>query len=168
MTLFLGTHQNRLDAKGRVSIPASFRLCLKEKQKNNDITLILRPSSSLPCIEGWPVSVFNECTASLIRNQDSTGGIFSRKQNDIATILYAQAWSVDPDREGRILLPDFLKAHANLENQASFLGLGTLFQIWEPVAAQNHYKMICQNTDLALLTDDSQPLSSRYPLMPKD
>lgn len=130
MSLFLGTHQNRLDVKGRVSVPASFRSALRKEQSKENHSLIFRPSHKMPCIEVWPLSIFSELTNSL----DSLN-LFSEEHDDIATTLYAEAWPIDPDREGRILLPDILKEHANLTDSVTFMGLGTIFQIWEPIAA---------------------------------
>ncbi len=57
MALFIGTHQNKLDAKGRVSIPAQFRSVLKKMSHAGEAALshrwCLRPSHQNPCIEGW-------------------------------------------------------------------------------------------------------------------
>lgn len=148
MNLFLGSHQNRLDAKGRVSVPANFRLALRKlSTSENNGTLILRPSHTLPCVEGWPVSLFEKLT-TVVDNID----IFSAMHNEIATLLYAQAWPVDLDREGRILLPDILKEHATLTNVTTFMGLGTIFQIWEPKAAKKHYEKIIQHTKMTVLS----------------
>ena len=129
MTHFLGTHQNRLDAKGRVSIPAPFRTALK----NGDgvAHLVLRPSHQHPCIEGWPPEVFAELAAPLQKLD-----LFSEAQDDLAAALYAEAWPVEADREGRIVLPDFLKDHAGLTEGVAFMGLGRTFQMWEPAAAE--------------------------------
>src|SRR5215469_5490513 len=57
MALFIGTHQNKLDAKGRVSIPAQFRSALKKMSHAGEgaavATVYLRPSHQNACIEGW-------------------------------------------------------------------------------------------------------------------
>lgn len=160
MNLFLGSHQNRLDAKGRVSIPASFRLSLrKEKTNKEDLSFILRPSHTLPCIEGWPLKVFDKLTSVL-----DDVNILSQQHNELATLIYAQAWPIEIDREGRIILPDPLKHHANLTDKVTFVGLGTIFQIWEPVAAQNYYESIMQQTKMTILPNASkattEPLES--------
>ncbi|EHD14172.1 cell division protein MraZ [Commensalibacter intestini A911] len=135
MSLFLGTHQNRLDVKGRVSVPANFRSALRKEQSKESHSLIFRPSHKMPCIEAWPLSIFSELTNSLDNLE-----LFSEEHDDIATTLYAEAWPIDPDREGRILLPDILKEHANLTDAVTFMGLGTIFQIWEPSAAAERCK----------------------------
>ena len=67
MTHFLGTHQNRLDAKGRVSVPAPFRAALRRRWRHrngNGTHLVLRPSHQHPCIEAWPAAEFRGAVAS--------------------------------------------------------------------------------------------------------
>ncbi len=135
--MFLGTHQNRLDAKGRVSIPAGYRTILRAQQAGaeaadtgGDTLLVLRQSPKHACIEAWPMPVFR----ALAPNLDNLA-MFSDDQEDMALSLYGDAWPLDPDKEGRITLPETLSAHASLTDSVTFMGLGRHFQIWEPAAA---------------------------------
>ncbi len=139
MTQFLGTHQNRLDAKGRVSIPAAFRAALRANGETNGngncngngtTQLVLRPSHKHPCIEAWPTAEFQALAAPLDRLD-----LFSEEHDDLASALYADAYPVESDKEGRIVVPDALIAHAGLGEAVVFMGLGRIFQIWEPDAA---------------------------------
>ena len=132
MSHFLGTHQNRLDAKGRVSVPAPFRTALRSGgEGESPVTLILRPSHKHPCIEGWPTARFEALAAGLNKlNQ------FSDAHEDMAASLYADAYPVEADKEGRIVLGDELVEHAGLTSQVTFMGLGDIFQIWDPSAAK--------------------------------
>lgn len=131
MSHFLGTHQNRLDAKGRVSVPAPFRAHLRSGSENGVASLILRPSHKHPCIEAWPEAVFQTLAAPLDRLE-----MFSEDQDDLITTLYADATRVEADKEGRIVLPESLAQHAGLAENVVFMGLGRTFQIWEPAAAE--------------------------------
>lgn len=131
MTTFMGTHLNKLDAKGRVSVPAPFRTALRAGSEDGAATLVLRPSHKHPCIEAWPTAVFQALEIPLDRLD-----LFSEAHDDLAASLYADAWPVEADREGRIVLPESLVAHAGLGEQVAFLGLGRTFQIWEPAAAE--------------------------------
>jgi MraZ protein len=130
MTQFLGTHTNRLDAKGRVSIPAPFRSALK-LDNGSAISLVLRPSHKHSCIEGWPAPVFH-ALATPLESLD----LFSEEHDDMASALYADAYPVEADKEGRIVLPETLTAHAGLTDTVVFMGLGRIFQIWEPAGAE--------------------------------
>ncbi len=131
MSHFLGTHQNRLDAKGRVSIPAAFRAHLRGEADGGPASAILRPSHKHPCIEAWPEAAFQRLAAPLDRLD-----MFSEDQDDLLMTLYADATRVEADKEGRIVLPESLVQHAGLAENVVFMGLGRTFQIWEPAAAE--------------------------------
>lgn len=136
MTQFWGTHQNRLDAKGRVSVPAPFRAALRGLANGNGngegaAALVLRPSHKHACVEAWPTAVFQTLAAPLDRLD-----LFSEAQDDLAAVLYADAYQVETDREGRIVIPDPLIAYAGLSDAVLFMGLGRIFQIWEPEAGE--------------------------------
>jgi MraZ protein len=134
MAQFLGTHHNRLDAKGRVSIPAPFRAVLKAQAATATgpgVPLVLRPSHQHACIEAWPERAFQALAEPLDRLSH-----FSEEHEDLAAALYADAYPVETDKEGRIVLPDALVAHADLSETVVFMGMGKTFQIWEPAAAE--------------------------------
>ena len=131
MSHFLGTHQNRLDAKGRVSIPAAFRTHLRNESDGGPASAILRPSHKHPCIEAWPEAVFQTLAGPLDRLD-----MFSEDQDDLMMTLYADATRVEADKEGRIVLAESLVRHAGLTDNVAFMGLGRTFQIWEPAAAE--------------------------------
>jgi MraZ protein len=131
MSHFLGTHQNRIDAKGRVSIPAPFRTALRALSVEGAAPLVLRPSHNHACVEGWPACVF----ASLANPLDRLD-MFGADHDDLAASVYADAYPVESDKEGRIVLPDGLMHYACLSDTVTFMGLGRTFQIWEPQAAQ--------------------------------
>ncbi len=131
MTHFLGTHQNRIDAKGRVSIPASFRASLRTLDRGDaPVGLVLRPSHKHPCVECWPPAIFARL-ASPLDGLD----LFSEAHDDLAAALFADAATVEADKEGRIVLPEGLMTHAALTASVVFMGLGQTFQIWEPERA---------------------------------
>ena len=129
MSQFLGTHQNRLDAKGRVSVPAPFRTVLRAANGESG-GLVLRPSHQHRGIEAWPVAAFQALATPLDRLD-----VFSQAHEDLAAALYADAFPMEADKEGRIILPETLVAHAGLTDAVTFVGMGRIFQIWEPAAA---------------------------------
>ena len=133
MEQFLGTHQNRLDAKGRVSVPAQFRAVLRSNGQDGDEDgkLVLRPSHRHACIEGWSVAEF-DALAKPLRRLD----LFSDEHDDLAGLLYMDTFRLDPDKEGRVQLPPILASHAELIDAVVFIGLGQYFQIWEPSKAE--------------------------------
>lgn len=129
MSHFFGTHQNRLDAKGRVSIPAPYRTHLRNGSESGPVWVYLRLSHKYACIDAWPEEVFQKFLAKVDR-LDS----FSDDQDDFNTSLFADAERMEADKEGRIVLPDYLVQHAGLTDNVTFMGQGRTFQIWEPAA----------------------------------
>lgn len=143
----MGTHQSRFDSKGRMSVPAPFRAVLRRFAVDDMPSLILRPSHTLDCIDAWPASRFEALAAGFEKID-----LFSEDQEDLATTLYADAWPVEPDKEGRIVVPDSLVQHAALTESVAFMGLGTWFQIWEPTAALQRKSNARQGTATRRLT----------------
>jgi MraZ protein len=128
---FMGSHQSKLDAKGRVSIPALFRTVLRGGATEGAVSFVLRPSHTLTCVEGWPETTFEALGDPLQRIP-----FFSADHEDISTALYADSYPVESDKEGRIVLPDWLARHAGISDAVVFMGQGKYFGIWEPQAAE--------------------------------
>jgi MraZ protein len=131
MSHFLGTHTNRIDAKGRVSIPAPFRTALRALAMEGTSPLVLRTSHKHACIECWPAKYFEELAPPLEKMD-----IFDDDHDDLAMALYPDAAHFDPDKEGRIGLPEELIRYAGIGDTVFFMGLGRTFQIWEPSAGE--------------------------------
>jgi MraZ protein len=134
MSQFLGTHQSRLDAKSRVSIPAPFRNALRLSPASatpETASFVLRPSHGHDCIEVWPTTVFHALETTLSRYDP-----LSESYDELAIALYGDAFPAEADKEGRIVLSDDLKAHAHLTDSVTFIGLGRTFQIWQPELAR--------------------------------
>jgi MraZ protein len=155
MSQFLGTHQSRLDAKSRVSIPAGFRTVLRALPAQgtpDTASLVLRPSHTHDCIEVWPATIFHALEASLNRYDP-----LSESYADLTFVLYGDAYPADADKEGRIVLSDDLKAHAHLTDSVAFVGLGRTFQIWQPDLARERRT---QARELARSKGMSAPLAA--------
>ena len=122
--LFLSTACNKIDAKLRVSIPASFRQLIEEKNAD----LILYPSFQYPCIEGCSGDILTELAEKL----DSEQSLFAPQKQSIQTLIFGSAKAFITDATGRICLSKELMAHAKLKDEAVFVGCGKTFQIWNP------------------------------------
>lgn len=132
MTQFLGTHKGKLDKKGRISVPASFRAVL-EALGTQDIVLF--PSFRHPCIEAWPAPAFAALSAGHSRLD-----LFSDSADNLAMALFATAHPARPDAEGRLVLPEDLVAEAGLTETIAFVGANQGFQIWDPERAAAHVR----------------------------
>ena len=122
--MFLSTYENKLDKKGRVSVPASFRSYLSNLGYNG---IICYPSFNNPCIESWPQDRIEK-----ISNAIDSLNPFEEKKDYFATSILSESINLQFDSEGRILLTSKLLKHAKIKNSMLFVGQGKTFQIWEP------------------------------------
>lgn len=129
MAVFLSTFENKVDGKGRVSVPASFRAALEKERSTG---LILYPSFKHPCLEGCGDERIEQIAESI----DALDA-FSEEAENLQTIL-ADSVRLTVDGDGRVMLPKALVDFAGLGGVAMFVGLGKGFQIWEPSAFAAH------------------------------
>ena len=122
--MFLSTYQNKLDKKGRVSVPASFRSYLSNLGYNG---VICYPSFNNNCIEAWPQDRIEK-----ISNAIDSLNPFEEKKDYFATSILSESINLQFDSEGRILITNKLLKHAKIKNFILFVGQGKTFQIWEP------------------------------------
>jgi len=126
MALFVSTHINKVDKKGRVSVPAQFRAELADQSFQG---VVLVRSSVHPCLEGFAWSYMQELSQRL-----DAFDMFSSEQDDLATALFGSSVQLPFDGDGRIVLPADLADFAGLDERAAFVGMGAKFQVWNPVA----------------------------------
>ena len=122
--MFLSTYQNKLDKKGRVSVPASFRSYLSNLGYNG---VICYPSFNNNCLEAWPQDRIEQISEAI----DSLNP-FEEKKDYFATSILSESINLQFDNEGRILLTNNLLKHAKIKNNILFVGQGKTFQLWEP------------------------------------
>ena len=122
--MFLSTYENKLDKKGRVSVPAPFRSYLSNLGYNG---VICYPSFNNQCIEAWPQDRIEK-----ISNAIDSLNPFEEKKDYFATSILSESINLQFDSEGRILLTSKLLKHAKIKNSMLFVGQGKTFQIWEP------------------------------------
>ena len=122
--MFLSTYENRLDKKGRVSVPASFRSYLGNIGYNG---VICYPSFNNPSIEACSQNRIEKLSESI----DSLNP-FEEKKDYFSTSILSESINLQFDNEGRILLTQKLLKHAKIKNSMLFVGQGKTFQIWEP------------------------------------
>lgn len=127
MAVFLSTHVNKLDRKGRVSVPAQFRAAVADQPFQG---IVLVPSPQHPALDGFAMDEMERLSNDLNLGFD----MYSDEQAFLAHTILGGAVQLPFDGEGRIVLPADLAAHAGLTEQAAFIGLGRKFQIWEPAA----------------------------------
>ncbi len=150
MALFLSTFVNRIDKKGRTSVPATFRAALSASAFQG---IVAYRSFTSACIEGCGMD-FMERLSDSAQNFDA----FSDEQENLAALIFADARQLAWDPEGRINLPEDILAHAGITETVAFVGKGQTFQIWQPDA----YKAV--EADIRARAITSRPT---LPLRPK-
>jgi MraZ protein len=128
--LFLSTFVNRVDRKGRVSVPATFRSTLATHRHPHQV--VLMPSFKYEAIDGTGSDQLSDMMEGL-----DTLDQYSDRRDDLA-LVFADSRSLQIDGEGRIVLPDDLKDHAQIGDEVAFVGLGRMFQMWEPGRFTRH------------------------------
>jgi MraZ protein len=124
MDRFVSNYTQRLDAKGRISIPASYRAVLA---RDGFEGLYCYPTLDQPALDAGG-------NALLAEIEELIAGFpaYSDQRDELSLALYGTSETLRLDGEGRVILPEPLKAHAGISDAAAFVGLGHKFQIWEP------------------------------------
>jgi MraZ protein len=130
MDRFVSNFTNRIDAKGRISIPASFRATLA---RGGFEGLFLHPSLELPALDCGGSALLSEIDGLLGRLAP-----YSAERDALSTALLGVSEILKVDAEGRVMLTESLKAYAGVKDEATFVGQGSKFQIWEPERFASH------------------------------
>ena len=127
MDLFLSTFENRIDKKGRLSVPAPFRAILERRRD----PLYLFKSLTEPCLEGCGPERIGQIVDA-IDTMDSLSA-------EVATLqtMLSSAQEMKLDGEGRIMLSADFMVFAELDDLALYAGIGRSFQIWLPARYRN-------------------------------
>lgn len=132
MAVFIGTFENKVDRKGRVSVPATFRQTLAGLTFPGVIAFPSRRSSA---IEACGMDLMEQ----LIAEQASVN-LLSEQPDEPASPLFYDLQQLPFDGEGRVILPPSFRELAGITTQATFVGVGKLFQIWDPQRLEAHRK----------------------------
>ena len=124
--MFLSTTINKVDRKGRVSVPAAFRAALSEQAFRG---IVAFPSFKHAAVQCGGMDWMEKLGAGV-----DTFDLFSDEHDTLTAALFANAQQLAFDGQGRVLLPENLIVHASLAEQAAFVGRGPLFEIWNPEA----------------------------------
>lgn len=117
--MFLGQYRHNIDEKGRLTIPARFRELLTDgayiTQGFEQNLMVL----TAPAFE----AVTHKVNRTSLTDPDA---------RDLKRLLFSTADRVEPDKNGRILVPQFLRDLVGLDSEAVLVGVGDYFEIWLP------------------------------------
>lgn len=115
--MFFGEFEYKLDQKGRVPVPPKFRDELKQR-------VVLTPGVE-PCITAYPLSEWQKLAATV-----TTGSFTRSKLRKLNRAMFATAFYVTLDGQGRVALPIPLREHAGIEDDVVIAGANTYFELW--------------------------------------
>ena len=119
--MFRGRHSHTIDAKGRVSIPAAYRMGL---QQRSDQPAFLAADEN--CLRLYPFEDWCNHERHIVAQAE-----LDPDARDYARLVISGAVEAPIDRQGRILVPQYLREHAHLEREVTIAGVGLTVEIWD-------------------------------------
>ena len=138
--MFLGTHEPRLDEKGRLTLPAKFR----EELAGG---LVLTRGQER-CLNVWPRQRFAEITAGL----GQSGSVTRKDLRDYQRVFLSGASDDVPDKQGRVTIPPLLREWAGLDRDLAVIGAGDRVEVWDSAAWSTY--LAEQEDSYASLSDE--------------
>ena len=126
VAVFSGSYVNKIDRKGRVSMPAAFRSGLGDGPAGIYVMRSIRGVEALDAFT-WQ---------SFVELSESIGNPFDSANDDSTGVIFGTSVLLTLDSEGRMSLPADYRGFARVGDSARFIGHGPFFQIWEPEAGQ--------------------------------
>jgi MraZ protein len=130
MSGFVSNHTNRIDGKGRVSIPAGFRAVLVRDGYEG---LYCYPSLDMNAVDAGGNGLFRAIEQRLSKIET-----YTEAHDYLSTAFYGMGEHLKIDQDGRVSLTDSLKGYAGIDTHVTFVGQGYKFQIWSPDRFQEH------------------------------
>ncbi|WP_174800538.1 division/cell wall cluster transcriptional repressor MraZ [Martelella limonii] len=128
MNRFLSNATKKVDAKGRVSVPAIFRTVLAE-----------RNIAELYCFQDFvfpAISIGGPDLLDRFERQIDQEDPFSADANSMSLLIHGGGVFTKLDAEGRLMVTDFIRDFTGIETEVTFVGRADHFQLWEPRAFQ--------------------------------
>ena len=129
MTEFVGKFLNKIDKKGRVSVPALWRPKLLGAEFSG---IVAQLTNGYCSVDGYSKKYLERYQDWLDKQDPLLEG------NEYEATLIFGSSMLPFDKEGRVLLPDLLRKKAQLDNDALFVGMGRRFRIWEPSSFEKY------------------------------
>jgi len=124
MDRFLSSAVNKVDAKGRVSVPAHFRAVV---QKRGYAELYALRALDVPAMDVGGLDLLDRYEER-IANEDP----FLQTADDMSFFIHGDGAFLKLDQDGRITMTDFVREHTGIGSEVAFVGRGQFFQMWEP------------------------------------
>ncbi len=159
MPLLVGKHVNKIDRKGRVSVPKLFRDGLRAAASESSFAGVY----AFPLFKSPAMEVCGEAFMTRVAESVDDLDLFSDEQDDMASVILESAHALPFDPEGRVVLPAELLEHAGISGEAMFVGRGGRFQVWDPETYRAHSKQAFERARARGATLPLKPVGSSKP-----
>jgi MraZ protein len=126
--MFRGRHSHTIDVKGRMSIPAAYRT---ELQRRSDQAPVL--TADRECLQLYPYDDWCDYEAKIVAQAQ-----VDPNARDYVRLVISGAVEAPIDKQGRILVPGYLREHANLKKDVTVCGVGLTVEIWDTTRLQSN------------------------------
>lgn len=123
--MFIGEYQHNIDEKGRLAIPTKFRADLSKG------AVVTRGLDH--CLFVYPMKQWNEVAQKLVQLP-----ISQSKSRAFARLMLAGAMDVSVDKQGRVVLPEYLREYAGMKKKVVLAGLYDRLEIWDEAAWEKY------------------------------
>ncbi len=130
MDRFLSNAVNRIDAKGRVSVPAHFRSVLLKRGYGE---LYALRALDIPALDVGGLDLLDRYEQRIALEDP-----FMQTADDMSFFCHGDGMFLKLDQDGRITITDFMREHTGISSEVTFVGRGTFFQMWEPERLRAH------------------------------
>lgn len=126
--MFRGRHSHTIDIKGRVSIPAGYRM---ELQRRSDQAPILTADES--CLRLYPFDDWCDYESRIVARSE-----VDPNARDYVRLVISGAVEAPIDKQGRILVPGYLREHAHLQKEVTIAGVGPTVELWDTARLESN------------------------------
>lgn len=140
---FRGTYEYAIDARGRLPIPARYRAAFEE-----GVVLVQSPDG---CVDVYTPDGYDAWASFLTREKPNR-----QRSRRLRRGFFARSIDVEVDRQGRILVPPFLRQHADLASTVLMVGRGECLEMWDPKRWEAEQALIDEEYEAALESMEEQ------------
>ena len=128
--MFLGEYEHTIDTKGRIAIPAKFRIQIQAKQ-GAVLSKGMGTCLSIYLLDRWEE-----------KSNELVAGRSSEELRDFERRIYPSASEIELDGQGRIVIPAKLRTYAKLGSEATVVGVRDHFEIWDRATWQAYQERL--------------------------
>jgi MraZ protein len=142
MTFFTSEYESKIDAKGRLVLPARIKSQLPDEAGSE---LVVRRGFE-PCLILYPMVEFKKVFSKISGLSE-----FNEEYRKLQRNFFSGTATVELDATGRFLLPKNMMTYAQLDKDATLVGMGNKVEIWNPTIYEKH--LIKEPSELSKLAE---------------